>query len=158
YVRTVRLVHHPRANSAGRGSKSAGRAGALQLPTLFAPLERAARVELQREGIAPRQCRILKSLDLRYAGQSYEISLPLTTHFAEAFHAAPTRLYGYADRSRPIEIINLRLAAIGRGDRPRQPAFTAAAAQPVTRQRVRVSGSWLTATAHAREALPVGAI
>ncbi len=130
---------------------------APRLRALLAPLEHTARQELRAEGIPPRACKVVKMLDLRYVGQSYEIPLPFSARFADAFHTAHARLYGYADYDRPIEVVNLRIAAIGRGARPRHPAFTPTRPQLVTRQRVRSSGRWLVAATYARDALAVGA-
>jgi N-methylhydantoinase A len=130
---------------------------ARQLRALVAPLARAARTALSDEDIPAAQCKMIASLDLRYVGQSYEISLPLGPRYAAAFHAAHERLYGYADRDRPVEVVNLRVAAVGRGARPRHPAFAASSWQPPAQQRVRCSGRWLTAATYQRDALPVGA-
>ena len=38
--------------------------------------------------------------DLRYAGQSFELTVPLGGDLAEAFHRAHEERYGYADRER----------------------------------------------------------
>src|ERR671915_156794 len=40
--------------------------------------------------------------DLRYAGQSFELTVPLQDGLAEAFHSAHEERYGYADRARAI--------------------------------------------------------
>jgi N-methylhydantoinase A len=129
---------------------------AARLRALFAPLARTARAELRAQGIAPRNCQVTASLDVRYVGQSHELALPFAARFSEAFHAAHERLYGYAQRDRPVEVVNLRVVAVGCGARPRQPAFTATARRPAGRQRVRWSGRWLVAAAYAREPLAAG--
>ena len=46
--------------------------------------------------------------DLRYAGQSFELTVPLGDDLAERFHAAHEARYGYADRSRPLELVAVR--------------------------------------------------
>jgi N-methylhydantoinase A len=48
--------------------------------------------------------------DLRYAGQSFELTLPLQDGLAEAFHGAHEELYGFADREREIELVAVRTA------------------------------------------------
>ena len=128
-----------------------------RLRALLAPLERTARAALRAEGIPPHGCRVRRSLDVRYAGQSYEITLPFTAGYAAAFHAAHLRLYGYAERDRPVEVVTARIAAIGRGVRPHQPAFAAAARHRALRQRVRGAGRWLEASVYARDELAAGA-
>jgi N-methylhydantoinase A/oxoprolinase/acetone carboxylase beta subunit len=48
--------------------------------------------------------------DLRYAGQSFELTLPLQSGLAGAFHRAHEELYGFADRDREIELVAVRTA------------------------------------------------
>jgi N-methylhydantoinase A len=51
--------------------------------------------------------------DLRYRGQSFELSVPLQPDLAAAFHRAHEERYGYADPGRPIELVAVRTAQIG---------------------------------------------
>jgi N-methylhydantoinase A len=48
--------------------------------------------------------------DLRYRGQSFELTVPLGGDLAEAFHLAHEERYGYADRGRQIELVAVRTA------------------------------------------------
>jgi N-methylhydantoinase A len=48
--------------------------------------------------------------DLRYAGQSFELTVPLQDGLAEAFHRAHEEQYGYADRGRELELVAVRLS------------------------------------------------
>jgi N-methylhydantoinase A/oxoprolinase/acetone carboxylase beta subunit len=50
--------------------------------------------------------------DLRYAGQSFELSLPLGPELAQRFHEAHEARYGYADRERPLELVAVRTAEV----------------------------------------------
>ena len=65
---------------------------------VVAPLETAG--ELPRDGEA----------DLRYAGQSFELTVPLGPALAERFHAAHEARYGYADTALRIELVAVRTA------------------------------------------------
>jgi N-methylhydantoinase A len=65
--------------------------------------------------------------DLRYAGQSFELTVPLGPRLAERFHEAHADRYGYADPERPLELVAVRTADV----RPAPP--------------VRVSGARLAA-------------
>lgn len=56
--------------------------------------------------------------DARYAGQSHELAVPADADLVARFHAAHERAYGYADESRRIEVVNLRLAAVDPAPRP----------------------------------------
>jgi N-methylhydantoinase A len=62
------------------------------------PLDEAG--ELPTEGEA----------DLRYAGQSFELTVPLGPQLAESFHRAHEERYGYADRDRRVELVAVRTA------------------------------------------------
>jgi N-methylhydantoinase A len=48
--------------------------------------------------------------DLRYAGQSFELTVPIQDDLAEAFHRAHEEQYGYADPAREIELVAVRTA------------------------------------------------
>ena len=94
-------------------------------------LHAAADTALAREGFAPEQRRFVRSADLRYRGQAFEVRVPvadgpLTDQGAAAavaaFHAEHRRLYGYDFRDDPrqeVEWVNLRVSGIGPIRRPR---------------------------------------
>src|SRR3954451_21627319 len=53
--------------------------------------------------------------DLRYRGQSFELTVPLEPDLAAAFHRAHEERYGYADQSREVELVAVRTAEITPG-------------------------------------------
>jgi N-methylhydantoinase A/oxoprolinase/acetone carboxylase beta subunit len=53
--------------------------------------------------------------DLRYAGQSFELAIPLGGNLEEEFHRAHEERYGYADRSRLVEVVAVRTADVRPG-------------------------------------------
>ncbi len=55
--------------------------------------------------------------DLRYAGQSFELTVPLGGDLAASFHRAHEERYGYVDREREIELVAVRTAEIRPGPR-----------------------------------------
>lgn len=75
----------------------------------FAQLERDAVSELKRDGLSG-TC--LRSADLRYTGQGYEINLPAGPQMLAQFHEAHRKRYGHADETRAIEIVNARVRMI----------------------------------------------
>jgi len=85
----------------------------------FAILERVSRAELQHEGFPAELARAERRLDLRYAGQSYELSVPFRTDFRRLFHQAHENAYGYAHPGRTMEIVNLRSRLVIRMPKPR---------------------------------------
>jgi N-methylhydantoinase A len=64
--------------------------------------------------------------DLRYRGQSFELTVPLGPDLAERFHEAHAERYGLADRSREIELVAVRTADVRPG-----PELTLPAGEPL---------------------------
>jgi N-methylhydantoinase A len=88
------------------------------LKSSLAELHRAGQEELQAEGFKKPEIQSMDFVDLRYRGQSYELTLRLEPNFTERFHRAHERRYGYANRGRPIELVNVRSTFIGRTKKP----------------------------------------
>jgi len=94
-------------------------------------LQGQAAAALDREGFARAEHRYLRSADLRYVGQAFEVRVPvpdgavddaLAEKVADSFHDAHEQLYGYAfrgDPRQPVEWVNLRVTGVGPIDRPR---------------------------------------
>ena len=76
----------------------------------FARLDSLAQQDFRREGW---QGRIgnLRSVDVRYRGQGYELSVPYSRGLLAAFQSEHKRRYGYSYPQREIEIVTLRLRA-----------------------------------------------
>jgi N-methylhydantoinase A len=53
--------------------------------------------------------------DLRYRGQSFELTVPLQRELAAAFHRAHEERYGYSDSEREIELVAVRTAEVRPG-------------------------------------------
>ncbi len=69
---------------------------------------------LRSEGIPEDERVYSRSLDVRYAGQSYELTIPLDDGDpAKAFAMRHQRLYGYTAPEKPLEIVTVRLQAGG---------------------------------------------
>jgi N-methylhydantoinase A len=67
--------------------------------------------------------------DLRYRGQSFELTVPLEDDLAAAFHRAHEERYGYADPAREIEVVAVRTADVVPGP---DISFAAASGHQVT--------------------------
>jgi N-methylhydantoinase A len=80
------------------------------LEAAFSELEERARGEFAGEGLTGTA---EHSLDLRYAGQGYELNVPWAVTNAEesltAFHELHRRRYGFSDAQKPVQIVNLRV-------------------------------------------------
>ncbi len=99
-------------------SRSAYRALLHSLQDRFARLEHRARAQLGRELSSGSSPRVERWMDVRYAGQAYEISVPFTPNFAARFHSEHDRAYGYAQAGRPMEIVSLRVRLIVPSPKP----------------------------------------
>ncbi len=74
--------------------------------------------EERRDHVVPYVCPLAEvadlpadgDADLRYAGQSFELTVPIQPALEEAFHRAHEERYGYADRGRAIELVAVRTA------------------------------------------------
>lgn len=98
------------------------RAAALNSPLVerqFGALEKVARKDLAAEGFNGERIRLTRAVAMRYVGQSFEIDVGWGGRFEKKFHALHKERYGYADSSRPTEIVSLRLKAVGVSDKPR---------------------------------------
>jgi N-methylhydantoinase A len=85
-------------------------------------LEAEASAWLEREAVPSARRRLLRSADMRYPLQNYEINVTLPPgrisaswlkRAREAFHAAHEQLYSYCDRAEQVQLVNLRVSAIG---------------------------------------------
>jgi N-methylhydantoinase A len=93
-----------------------------RLSTVYATLEAQALAWLQAERVPPQAQQLIYAADLRYAHQSFELTCPLPAgHLTQAlvqelvmaFHREHRRLYSYDLPNAPVELINLRVTAIG---------------------------------------------
>jgi N-methylhydantoinase A len=95
----------------------------------MAPLLNQGRADVIAEGVSPDAVTLQPALDMRYQGQSYELLVPMSADFLSDFHAIHSQSYGYNQPERPVEIVNLRLRAVGHLPKPalsRKPADAAA--------------------------------
>ena len=94
---------------------------------IYRELEVDGRESLEREGVNPEKITFLHQVDMRYVGQSYELTIPLSEGKLGAaeiegvlaqFHREHDRAYGYSAPNEPAEFVNLRLSAIGKINKP----------------------------------------
>jgi N-methylhydantoinase A len=101
----------------------ANEAVAGRLSSVYASLEERAVEEMLAEGRPRDTLRLERAADLRYAGQSHELTVPvgdaLPARLASRFHALHEERYGYAAAASPVEVVALRLRAVSPVDGPR---------------------------------------
>jgi N-methylhydantoinase A len=81
--------------------------------------------------------------DLRYAGQSFELTVPLGEDLAGAFHRAHEARYGYADPARQVELVAVRTAEVRPGPDLRLPPAGPLEARGPARIELEGATCWL---------------
>ena len=83
---------------------------------------------LAREDVREDDMRFVYQADMRYVGQSYELTIPLTADgldtdrvvpVLDRFHREHERAYGFKAEDEPVELVALRLSAVGEISKPR---------------------------------------
>ncbi len=84
-----------------------------ELTARLEPLAERGRRDLLAEGVPAEDIRIERFLDMRYRGQSYELIVPFSETVYADFHKQHLGQYGYANNDAPVEVVNLRVRAVG---------------------------------------------
>jgi N-methylhydantoinase A len=136
---------------------------------MFAQLTAQAAEELRGDGFADDRIRIERALDMRYAGQGYEIAIPCPaqplaadglTALRTSFDAQHKAMFGHMAPEEPVEIVSYRVRGIGLLPPVAMPKFkragTALADARRETRRVRFDGSERDCPVYQRERLDVG--
>ncbi len=133
-----------RADFSATVRRNVERANAATIQTQLDALNAAADDWLEHERVPSARRSLPASADMRYPMQNYEINVPLPRgkinaawmkHAIDAFHAAHERLYSHCDRESPVQIVNLRVSAIGRTERIAQRKIALGPANPKQAQK-----------------------
>src|SRR5229473_814408 len=101
--------------------KPLSRVDADHAEAMFAGLETKARADIETEGLDAARANYCRELDLRYAGQGYELRTPLDGLFDERVSGATlaaarvrfderhAQIHGHSAKDRPVEIVSYRL-------------------------------------------------
>jgi N-methylhydantoinase A len=135
-----------------------GAGESADLAPLFTPMVEQARAEMAQEQIGSAALQLDYALDLRYQGQSFEVTVPFGDAYQQDFHARHEARYGYRDEGRPVQIVTLRLRASSKGPRPQLTAAMPAGAlpRPGSAELV-IAGHRRTVPLWDRQQLPAGA-
>jgi N-methylhydantoinase A len=110
---------------------SAGALGATDYESRFRRVERQAKKDV-------RGAKLERFADIRYAGQSYELTVP----WGGSFHKEHHRVYGYSDPKRATQIVTLRVRATLGVERPSLRVRPQRTKPASTTRKVWVSGKW----------------
>ncbi len=81
----------------------------LKLDRKFSSLIDKGLKEMEQEGVQKRDAKILLSIDMRYAGQAYEITVPWEKDFIRRFHQQHETRFGHGDPAKEVEVVTLRV-------------------------------------------------
>ncbi len=126
-------------------------------------MEASAAAMLEAARVPAERRALIRLADVRYRRQAYELTVPLVAGpidctavnaLAEAFHSKHAQTYGHANRAEAVQLVNLRVTALGR-----LPGLTLALRGDAASARVRERSVWfsgmglITACVHWRNGL-----
>jgi N-methylhydantoinase A len=130
---------------------------------LLAEMRSTGRALLAEDGVTAAATKFELSADLRYVGQEHFLTLPFTRlddRLLAQFHRLYKRTFGHANTEELVELVNLRLAAIGvvgRTDPPAGPVG-AGTGEPYTVASVGLRGRRVPTPRYRREELAAGQV
>jgi N-methylhydantoinase A len=126
---------------------------AQELGVAFGPLLKEGAV--QAPGGA-----LLRYADCRFAGQGYEVTVPVTSEdpqqIRNAFLAEHRTRFGHAESGQPVEVVNLRIVALHEGSPPRFTGARGTVRRPASSRAITVRGARVTASVWALDDLAAG--
>jgi N-methylhydantoinase A len=139
------------------------------IEAVFRRLSGEALSDLKRDGFAEGRVRLERALDMRYAGQGYEITLPcdddaLHRHglagLRRDFDGMHKQMFGHMAPDQPVEVVSYRLCGIGMVSAPPMRKYDPSGAKLSDALRehrqVRFDGKTLACPVYQRERLDVG--
>ena len=136
----------------------------------FAGLEETGADELAREEMPRERIAFVRQVDMRYVGQSFELTIPLAEGafdiaqsgaLRERFHAEHDRVYGFSAPAEAVELVSLRLTTVGRIEKLPLRALERFEGTPAPKEHRQVffaeAGGFVECPIHDRYALGAGA-
>ena len=136
---------------------------------IFDQMTAQALAELRGDGFAPDRIRVERALDMRYAGQGYEIAVPCPAEplrpsdlkeLRMGFDQRHQSAFGHMAPEEPVEIVSYRVRGLGLLPSIEMPKFspTGAALEDARRgsRRVRFDGAELDCPIYRRDQIDVG--
>jgi N-methylhydantoinase A len=119
---------------------------AENLLPLYDRLQKLGEEALAKDGIPDAARRFARSADLRYAGQAYEVNVPIEGKLDKAgldamrsqFHALHQQLYAHNHPDRAVEFVSARLTALGLTSAPPMREVKEAAKKPAPKEQQKV--------------------
>jgi N-methylhydantoinase A len=139
-----------------------------RIQSIFEDMEAQGTQQLGREGFPDSSRALVRSADMRYIRQSYELSVPVQggaltgpdlEALTETFHDLHERAYGYARNGEAVEFVNLRVVALGRLPEFRVKTKTSETGkdpEPIHLREVTFGGRAVKTPVYSRGSLPEG--
>ncbi len=117
------------------------------LRLLYDRLKKLGDEALTRDGIPDKTRRFVRTADLRYAGQAYEVNVAVPEGALDAvalatvrndFHSLHKQLYAHNHLDKPIEFVSARLTALGLTSAPEMHAGAEAGKPPISKEMQKV--------------------
>jgi N-methylhydantoinase A len=127
-----------------------GDVGPVRVEAAFAAMEAAGSAMLRAAGVPVARRALPRFADVRYRRQAYELTLPVADgpvtravldRLAASFHEKHEQTYGHANREEAVQLVNLRLTAVGK-----LPDLKLAQPSDPASARVRARDVWFAAT------------
>lgn len=141
-------------------------ADAGEIEKEFQTLEKEARARLSKEGVAPGDMVLSRTIDMMYQGQWRSLSVPVDTPFTDLkvavarFHEEHERGYNFRREEAPVELYRLNLRAVGKTPHAELAKFPTGSAMPAPRSRRSVrfdeSPERIDTPVYWREEIPAG--
>ena len=140
------------------------------IESMFAGLAGEALADLKRDGFPDGCIRLERALDMRYAGQGYEITVPCGEGMHRdgiaglrlRFDGMHEQMFGHGAPDQPVEVVSYRLCGIGMVSAPLMPKYEPTGAKLLDALRehrqVRFDGKSLACPVYQRERLDVGLV
>jgi N-methylhydantoinase A len=137
---------------------------AQTLAKIAAELRAAGERRLELDGIAQEARRFTLSADTRYRGQAFELVVPIsdgsfdTSRLASDFHALHRQRFSFDDPKETVEIVTVRLSAVGRLGEIREAALEPSGpSQPRAVRPLYLGNAWRSVPFYAQFELGRGA-
>ena len=133
--------------------------GRQELELQFAQLEQSGGAALRQEGVASEEIHCLRSVDLRYRGQSYALNVPWLgrQRSAQQFHELHELRYGHR-LAQPVELVTVRAKLTGK--QPLLPLSESSATPNIreltAEQEVTLPGIGEQVSIYSRDSIPQG--
>ena len=110
-----------------------------RINSIFQEIEDRGRETLKAEGVSESNMEFRRSLDMRYRGQFYEIEVPVPEGeitdetlegVVERYHELHHELYAFSVEDKPTEMLNYKLVAVGKIQKPSVKPMTSDSSDP----------------------------